>query len=47
LPIRQAVSGRGEICDIAGNVKEIAARIRHQVQLFKDLQVAANEMSVG
>ena len=46
--IAKEAGGLGiEICDIAGNVEEIATRIRHQVQLFKDLQNAADEMTSG
>lgn len=36
-----------EICDISGNVDEVAKRVHRQSQVFADLRVAAQEMMAG
>jgi len=36
-----------EICDIAGNVEEVAVQAKQQAELFKGLRLAASETSAG
>ena len=36
-----------EICDIAGHVDDVAARVNRQSELFKDLRTAADQASSG